>query len=89
MTELRSPLGVIEGYVRQLIALHRHIGDRPAINAGQCFMANLLDMAKIERDLDYSPDADAGERSGRRQFSTKAKESGINLDQHRAGTAAD
>jgi two-component system, OmpR family, sensor histidine kinase MtrB len=91
--ELRSPLGVIEGYVKQLLsgsspltAEDRANLERIESNARRLghFVTNLLDMAKIERGtLDFSPkQADAAEivQDAVEFFSGKAKESGIVLD---------
>lgn len=91
--ELRSPLGVIEGYVRQMLSrvnglspADRNDLERIESNARRLghFVTNLLDMAKIERGtLDFAPkQADAGEivQDAVQFFSAKAKESGITLD---------
>lgn len=63
--ELRSPLGVIESYVKALLANPDHLAPEDRANLSRVmsnvnrlghFVTNLLDMAKIERGkLDYAP----------------------------------
>ncbi len=90
--ELRSPLGAIEGYVKQMLdsRAERPQDERDALgriqnNARRLghFVTNMLDMAKIERGkLDYAPRlVDVGEIVGDTVsfFQPKAQEAGLAL----------
>lgn len=90
--ELRSPLGAIDAYVKELLSdpsrwSSSELGSLQRISGNTArlshFVTNLLDMAKIERGkLDYAPrDADLGALVADTVlfFKPKASESGIEL----------